>query len=116
YYRLSVIEISLPPLRHRTAEIEPLVERLLMQTSLRHGLAVRTVSPEAFAALVHHEWPGNVRELRNRLERASVLAREDVLEPEDIFPELSLGTAEPDTLADVRRQAESERIDRALIE
>ncbi len=116
YYRLSVIEISLPPLRHRTAEIEPLVERLLKQTSLRHGLAVRTVSPEAFAALVHHEWPGNVRELRNRLERASVFARGDVLEPEDIFPELSLGTAETDTLADVRRQAESERIDRALIE
>jgi DNA-binding NtrC family response regulator len=116
YYRLSVIEISLPPLRHRTAEIEPLVERLLKQTSLRHGLAVRTVSPEAFAALIHHEWPGNVRELRNRLERASVLARGDILEPEDIFPELSLGTAETDTLADVRRQAESERIDRALIE
>src|SRR5690606_1705383 len=82
YYRLSVIEISLPPLRHRTAEIETLVERLLKQTSLRHGLGVRTVSPEAFAALVHHEWPGTVRELRNRLERASVFARGDVLEPE----------------------------------
>ncbi|MBX9464337.1 MAG: sigma-54 dependent transcriptional regulator [Aquamicrobium sp.] len=116
YYRLSVIEISLPPLRHRTAEIEPLADRLLRQAAHRHGMDVRSISPDAFTALLHHDWPGNVRELRNRLERATVLARGNVLAPEDIFPELALAAPEPDTLADARRQAESERIDRALIE
>lgn len=116
YYRLSVIEIVLPPLRQRTAEIRPLADRLLTQAAHRHGMGVQTIAPEAFAVLLHHEWPGNVRELRNRIERASVLARGNVLETEDIFPERTLGTPESDSLAYARRQAESERIDRALIE
>ncbi|MEO3388079.1 sigma-54 dependent transcriptional regulator [Mesorhizobium sp. CAU 1741] len=116
YYRLSVIEVALPPLRQRRDEIEPLAMRLLGQAAIRQDLPARTISPDAMAALNSHGWPGNIRELRNRLERASVLARGDVLERADIFPEAALGVAEPETLAGTRRKAESDLIDRALAE
>src|SRR5690606_24914854 len=73
-------------------------------------------SPDAMLALMRHDWPGNIRELRNRLERASVLARSRTLGPADIFPETALGLPETETLADARRRAEIEQIDRALTE
>lgn len=116
YYRLSVIEIRLPPLRERREEIEPLAERLLEQAPARRGLPACTISPDAMLALMRHDWPGNIRELRNRLERASVLARARTLGPADIFPETALGLPETETLADARRRAEIEQIDRALTE
>ncbi len=114
YYRLSVIEIALPPLRERRDEIEPLATLFLQHAAECRKLPARTLSPEAYAALMRHDWPGNIRELRNRLERASVLARTDMLEPGDIFPEAALDGFTPQTLADARRQAEAEQIERAL--
>jgi transcriptional regulator of acetoin/glycerol metabolism len=72
------------------------------------------LSEDARRALLRHDWPGNVRELRNRLERASVLARADVLEPSDLFPETILDDLPPETLADARKQAVAEQIQRAL--
>ncbi|WP_046862573.1 sigma-54-dependent transcriptional regulator [Microvirga massiliensis] len=114
YYRLSVVEVRMPPLRERMDEVEPLAMRLLHEAAARRGRTAQKLSPEARAALLHHDWPGNVRELRNRLERASVLARADILEPGDIFPEMTLDELSAETLADVRRQAEAEQIERAL--
>jgi DNA-binding NtrC family response regulator len=67
YYRLNVIEISLPPLTERRADIVPLARHFL-------GVGLQ-LSSDAVAALMAHEWPGNVRELRNCMERAKLMAR-----------------------------------------
>jgi DNA-binding NtrC family response regulator len=82
YYRLNVVPIVLPPLRDRAADVLPLAEHFLRLIS-RKGLPKR-LSSAAEARLLEHNWPGNVRELRNVIERASVLARGDVIEPADL--------------------------------
>ncbi len=68
YYRLNVIDIALPPLAERPADILPLARHFLGEGLL--------LSEDAAAALQAHDWPGNVRELRNSIERAKLLARD----------------------------------------
>lgn len=114
YFRLSVIEIVLPPLRARQAEIQPLAVRFLQEASARHRLPEPRLSAGAFSSLLQHPWPGNVRELRNRMERALVLSRSHVLERHDIFPEDRLQQTHPPTLADARQHAEANEIEHAL--
>ena len=114
YFRLSVIEIVLPPLRLRREEIEPLSRRFLQESSTGNRPALK-LSGNSLQALLHHDWPGNIRELRNRLQRASVFAKSDILEADDIFPEMRLETLEDGTLGDARDRAEADRIERALI-
>ena len=76
YYRLNVIEISLPPLTERSDDILPLAEHFLGP-----GLSL---SDDAVAALLAHDWPGNVRELRNSIERAKLLARDALVQRADL--------------------------------
>jgi DNA-binding NtrC family response regulator len=76
YYRLNVIEIALPPLAERRADILPLARHFL-------GSPWR-LSEDAEAALLAHDWPGNVRELRNSIERAKLLARESNVTAADL--------------------------------
>lgn len=73
YFRLSVLEIVLPPLRERPMDIPPLLERLLERTG--HGELRRTLTGSLRAALMSHPFPGNVRELRNLAERVALLAQ-----------------------------------------
>ena len=74
FYRLAVVEIELPPLRSRTADLPPLVDTLLEQLGLSdHPLAPTLRTPAFREALASHGWPGNVRELRNYLERCLVM-------------------------------------------
>ncbi|HOP36392.1 MAG TPA: sigma-54 dependent transcriptional regulator, partial [Syntrophales bacterium] len=85
YYRLSVIDIVIPPLRERREDMEPLVAYILQEINGRLGNDRKVVSDEAMAVLTAYPWPGNVRELRNSLERAAVLSDHRVLQPGD-FP------------------------------
>ena len=85
YYRLSVIDIVIPPLRDRKEDIHPLVDYFLQDINGRLGTEVEGVSAQAMAVLMAYPWPGNVRELRNSLERAAVLSGHKTLRPED-FP------------------------------
>src|SRR5271168_3101937 len=71
YYRLNVIDIAVPPLAERPADILPLARHFL-------GPALQ-LSDDAAGALMAHDWPGNVRELRNSIERAKLLARDKVV-------------------------------------
>ncbi|HWU86568.1 MAG TPA: sigma-54 dependent transcriptional regulator [Kofleriaceae bacterium] len=91
FYRLRVVEITLPPLRERATDIPVLVEGLLAKINRDLGKDVRYVTPAALARLVAYPWPGNVRELENTLTRAVVLAKSDVLD-ETLLP---LGAAAP---------------------
>jgi NtrC-family two-component system response regulator AlgB len=75
FYRLNVIEIDLPPLRQRPADVLPLARHLLRFFARISGKNVTGFTPEAEAALQRHTWPGNVRELRNAVERGVILAK-----------------------------------------
>jgi two-component system NtrC family response regulator/two-component system response regulator HydG len=87
YYRLNVIEISIPALRDRRGDIPLLIHHFTRRYADANHKDVRGVSDEALALLLQHSWPGNVRELENAIERAVVLANEPVLTPAH-FPTL----------------------------
>ncbi|HUS63481.1 MAG TPA: sigma-54 dependent transcriptional regulator [Kofleriaceae bacterium] len=70
FFRLSVIEIKIPPLRERAEDVMPLADGFLARFA---GDAPRSFTPEARAALEDHAWPGNVRELQNRVQRAVLI-------------------------------------------
>jgi two-component system response regulator HydG len=75
-YRLDVVAIQLPPLRHRRDDIPPLVDHFLRESFARHpGSRVERVSPEAMLRLVEYGWPGNVRELEHFVERMVLLGK-----------------------------------------
>lgn len=73
YFRLHVMEIHLPPLRERGADIQELAIFLLDKTCRRLNRPSLTFSPDALAAIERYSWPGNVRELENAIERAVIL-------------------------------------------
>jgi NtrC-family two-component system response regulator AlgB len=73
-YRLNVIEILVPPLRQRSADVVPLAEHLLRFFTRQSDKTLTGFTEEARAALLRYPWPGNVRELRNAIERGVILA------------------------------------------
>jgi two-component system NtrC family response regulator len=75
YYRLSVVQVELPPLRGRKGDIPALVGHFLELAARARGDAVRAVSPGAMAALCAYDWPGNVRELERAVEGAVARCR-----------------------------------------
>ncbi|HEX3593875.1 MAG TPA: sigma-54 dependent transcriptional regulator [Polyangiaceae bacterium] len=84
-YRLDVVTIPLPPVRHRRDDIPGLIEHFLREARARHPAALTArISPEAMAHLVNHGWPGNVRELEHFVERAVLLGKKPVLEVADL--------------------------------
>lgn len=85
-YRLNVITIELPPLRHRPEDIPLLAQHLVTQLAERHSRPARFLSPAAAEALQSHRWPGNVRELRNVLERAVIICSGETVERHHLAP------------------------------
>ena len=81
YYRLNVFNITLPPLRERIEDIEPLTKYFLKKYAPNKILHI---SPEALNYLKSYHWPGNVRELENIIERATILMTGNVLEKKDL--------------------------------
>ena len=73
FYRLSVIQIDIPPLRERGDDVRLLAEHYMSTFRKRLRKNIDRISPEALAAFASYEWPGNVRELRNVIERAMIL-------------------------------------------
>lgn len=84
YYRLKVVEISLPPLRERKEDIPDLVAYLCEKINRELRKNVRKVPPEVMKILVNLSWKGNVRELENALTRAIILAKGDVVLEENL--------------------------------
>jgi NtrC-family two-component system response regulator AlgB len=92
-FRLNVITLTIPPLRARPQDIVPLALHYLRFFERRQGRRQLTFSPRCEAALVCYSWPGNFRELRNAVERATILAPNAVIEPQD----MGLTTSPSDT-------------------
>ena len=118
YYRLNVFECTVPPLRERPEDIEPLAAKLLRSASAKYGTPP-TLSQAARQALLRYGWPGNVRELRNVMERVALLAAGLEVTLADLPPALSAGEGvrsgpdeEPHILT--LRELEAEHIRRVL--
>ena len=91
-YRINSFEITIPPLRERREDIEPLARHLLHKLA---GAGVPEMSPTAIEALVAFDWSGNVRQLRNCLERAVLLSDNDMITPRELPPEIAFRTEIP---------------------
>ena len=89
YYRLNVIPIYLPPLRHRKEDIPLLLEHFRSRFIEENGRDVR-ISSDAIDVFMEYDWPGNVRELENIVERLVVMARKGVITASDVVETLAL--------------------------
>ena len=84
FYRLNVVNIRIPPLRERRADIPEILDYYLKKSASDNGKDVADISPEALGVLMAYDWPGNVRELRNCVERMVVFARGTTLTMTDV--------------------------------
>ncbi|HSI06662.1 MAG TPA: helix-turn-helix domain-containing protein, partial [Myxococcota bacterium] len=84
YYRLNVIRVAVPPLRHRYGDVPLLAQHFLTKFATKNKKSLRGFSEAAMKALDAHAWPGNVRELENTIERAVVLAKSEVIGVDDL--------------------------------
>ncbi|MEX2583857.1 MAG: sigma-54 dependent transcriptional regulator [Gemmatimonadota bacterium] len=85
FYRLSVFQVELPPLRYRAGDIDLLSSHFVDVLCRERGIPQKSVTQEAAALLRGHNWPGNIRELKNTIERAIILSETDAIEPEQIL-------------------------------
>jgi len=93
YFRLNGVTLSIPPLRDRLDEIEPLARSFLRHANEANRRAVRGIMPEAMELLRRHAWPGNVRELRQAIEHAVVITEGDEIRPADLPARVQAGRA-----------------------
>ena len=123
FYRVNVLQVTVPPLRERAGDIGLLIQHFVDKTAKRLGLQVNQVNPAVLRALQRYSWPGNVRELENVIERAMVMAGGPTIELEDLPPALLEAQAQtspllPDdgalSIKEASRRLERELIRRAL--
>jgi DNA-binding NtrC family response regulator len=114
YYRLNVVPIHLPPLRHRREDIPELVGHFLTHYNEENDRYVVHIDRQALDAMQNYDWPGNVRELQNYIERAVVMAQGDELTCE-LLPPIVLGKAAPRTMR-VGRAADLEGLTQELVQ
>src|SRR5262249_29914417 len=104
YFRIKVLTLELPPLRTRGNDVLLLARHFLADLSRRYGRPVKTLTPEAEAALLAHAWPGNVRELAHVMERAVLGRSRDTVDVEDLGLKASKPAAPVVVAADGRVQ------------
>jgi two-component system, NtrC family, response regulator AtoC len=119
YYRINVVNLQLPPLRERRADIADLVDYFLEYYNRKYNCRARGLSPELLAVLQKYHWPGNIRELENLIKRYVILGNEEVItsdlvarEPEYFNPDINLDG--PISLKKLTRQATRE-LERKII-
>jgi transcriptional regulator with PAS, ATPase and Fis domain len=109
YYRLRVIELTIPPLRERPEDILPLARVFLAATAKRTKTDITAFTPAAAEQLQRHSWPGNVRELENAIERAVVMATGPRIDVDDLPAELVQSAATGWVPGDERSLADVEK-------
>jgi DNA-binding NtrC family response regulator len=95
YYRLSMVELTVPRLRERPDDIPLLARHFVQKFSREFGKPIAGLTPRALIALQRHSWPGNVRELEHVMGRACMLSENVTLDVPDLPPELSQPNAAP---------------------
>jgi len=91
FFRLRVVEITLPPLRARTGDIPLLAQGFLSEFARENGKAVNSFTSDALVLLMNYSWPGNVRELRTAIEHAVVLCRGEKIGARDLPRQIAVG-------------------------
>jgi NtrC-family two-component system response regulator AlgB len=116
FYRLNVIELTVPPLRERQADILPLADHLLCFFARQNGKPIVGFSEMVREAIRSYSWPGNIRELRNAVERAAILANEELVAPGNLPAQVIRGdrAAAPSLDSMTLDQVEAEHIRRIL--
>ena len=114
YYRLSVLNLTIPPLREREGDVELLAQFFLSKFSSTERTRVKAFSRQALDAMNAYLWPGNVRELINRVRRATVMCEGRLISPVDLGLEKPQRTGPTVTLEVTRATAEQEAISYAL--
>jgi Nif-specific regulatory protein len=114
YYRLAVVNLTMPSLRERREDIPMLTRHFVQKHAKRCRLKAKPVSREAMAALVNYDWPGNVRELENAIERALVLGSSDSILLEDL-PESVLEQSSPAGAHEGKYHAQVKQLKKQLI-
>jgi len=109
FYRLHVIRIEVPPLRERRGDIPLLIDSMIDELAVLHGLPRPPITEEAVRRLAAARWPGNVRELRNLVERMLLLASGDEIVVDDLPTDLAGGDQDGDRGLTMRPIAEVER-------
>ena len=110
YYRLHVVQISVPPLRERAADLAELAQAFVNSYAAKHGRQASEISPEALALLSGYEFPGNVRELANTIERAVIVSANGQIEVNDLPEPIRVAVRaqqhreQPQTLAEVEAE------------
>jgi two-component system NtrC family response regulator len=115
YYRISELEIAIPPLRDRGEDALLLARHFFDRFRRDAGRPLQSLGPDAVSAVLRHSWPGNVRELENRLKRAVVISEGPRLTAAD----LDLGSLDegpPPSLQEAVRHAERRAVERAWAE
>ena len=97
FYRLSVFELYVPPLRDREDDLDRLIEHFLEHFKRQHGRSGLSLSESAKQRMIEYQWPGNVRQLRNVIDSAVVMADEPAIEAVDLGLR-DAGTSQLDTL------------------
>ena len=110
FYRINVVNVSLPPLRERRADIAELANYFLDFYNRKYNCRAKALSPELMNVLEKYHWPGNIRELENLMKRYVILGNEDAItndlvarEPQYLNPEINLDG--PISLKKITRQA-----------
>ena len=107
FYRLNVINLTIPPLRDRRGDIPLLASKFLERYNAEMGKAISGFDEAAKRFLMDYEWPGNIRELENCVERAVILAEGPTITPDDLPDDLHAASAEvprTGTIADMERK------------
>ncbi|MBN1829342.1 MAG: sigma-54-dependent Fis family transcriptional regulator [Deltaproteobacteria bacterium] len=112
FYRLNVIELTVPPLRERRDDISLLAHHFLKYFSKKNSKNIKGLTPQAMNRLIRHQWPGNVRELMNVIERSVVFARDDYIDEKDLS--LFSGTS-GDNSSDLTENLSLEEVEKAAI-
>jgi len=86
FFRIGQFTVSIPPLRERPEDIQPLAEHFLREAAARFGRPQPALDAAAVQTLERYAWPGNVRELKNLVERAVIVDDDGRLDPDDLFP------------------------------
>ncbi|PLX08866.1 MAG: sigma-54-dependent Fis family transcriptional regulator, partial [Marinilabiliales bacterium] len=116
-YRINTVEIHLPPLRDRIADIPVLAEFFLKKFQKKYGKKIKGISGDTLTKLKEYTWPGNVRELQHSIERAIIMSDSDMLQPEDFFFSSKGGSSSGDIEFDTYNLDEIERriIDKVMM-
>jgi two-component system nitrogen regulation response regulator NtrX len=84
FYRLNVLPIEVPPLRHRIEDIPVLVDTFFKEFAVQNRSKQKKITPEALDILAKYSWPGNVRELKNLVERLAIMVEGEAIDSQDI--------------------------------